>query len=1115
MLDQPTLNAIVALLSPQMGTLAARQAFVTQSLYDAPMLIEQVNYEGNAREFTVNLVRVCDVFGQIAPKQLAVQALLLHLREQVGDDKYAEIDALIEQVREELSRPAKGRSSGRRIFISYARVDDEPFVERLYHDLKDEFEVWWDRMSMPNRGLTFLQEIRDAIDHADRLLLVAGPRAFTSDYVRDEWLYAYETYKGINIALRLGDYPDLPEQLSGFDAPDFRSDNNYDERLAILKRQLAEPVAPVGQFHSVPALPPHFLNRPEALDTLRELVIADVDKPTLISAEKRTTAVEGMGGIGKSVLATAFAHDRKVRFAFPDGIVWLTAGQKPSMYELYRAVGVALGDDLINYPDETTARQNAQKALADKKCLLILDDVWELPVGRAFRDLISGTSARLLITTRNLQINDLLNANEYRLKLIDKSQAADYLRSWVGDDPDLATIAEKLGYLFLALKLAGALMKENDLSGVEYLSMFDRVSDMEISDDSLEVSINLGVDTAFVQYDDRKLLYHTFGIFQEDVPVPQQTVLQLWSHLRPDVRPIDHLKTLTALVNLGLVERDEQKIVTLHDLLHSYTREKLGNRYKQTHRDLLDSYGVEEWHELPQDEPYLWHFIAHHLKEAGKLDTLRGLLLDYQFLQAKLDATDVNALIADCDYLVGDEAVRLLKSALRMSAHVLDEHKDQLPYHLTGRLWTHRDKTDIAPLWRTAHGSTPLELIETQAYPPMLQAGGALLNTMAGHKGSVNGALKLLNGHILSWSDDQTLRLWKSNGQPIAILQGHTDSIIGAQVTGDGYILSWSRDKTLRLWSLEGEPLAILKGHTDNIIDVQLMHDGCILSWSKGENFRLWSPKGEALHIHEDLKTQFISESVYTVSMQTIYLHNDYTSGNMLALADGTYIQSDKHRLIHTNSSKTVIKILHGHTNHINGILELDSELILSWSKDSTLRLWSLLEQQDEQQDVTYADSLCRKLVVLENAFMSLTDDHSLLVWSLEGKIIKTISGFFTDLQQVPDGRVVTRSEKLTLWSSEGAFIDSLFLVDHEYLNDEIEREQRAWLEKHDLISHKKIRKLVGAFGHLRRREEFTDVNINFMGDASFTLLLAHNQIISVADEIGRVIFLRVRGGDT
>ena len=47
------------------------------------------------------------------------------------------------------------------LFLSYARGDDEPFVACLYRDLTAEgFGVWWDRESMPNRGLKFTLEIR-------------------------------------------------------------------------------------------------------------------------------------------------------------------------------------------------------------------------------------------------------------------------------------------------------------------------------------------------------------------------------------------------------------------------------------------------------------------------------------------------------------------------------------------------------------------------------------------------------------------------------------------------------------------------------------------------------------------------------------------------------------------------------------------------------------------------------------------------------------------------------------------------------------------------------------------------------------------------------------------
>ena len=61
------------------------------------------------------------------------------------------------------------------IFVSYGRGDDEPFTGRLYDDLTSRgFRLWSDRRAMPSRGLTFTQEIRDAIDRANRLLLIVG-----------------------------------------------------------------------------------------------------------------------------------------------------------------------------------------------------------------------------------------------------------------------------------------------------------------------------------------------------------------------------------------------------------------------------------------------------------------------------------------------------------------------------------------------------------------------------------------------------------------------------------------------------------------------------------------------------------------------------------------------------------------------------------------------------------------------------------------------------------------------------------------------------------------------------------------------------------------------------
>jgi len=79
----------------------------------------------------------------------------------------------------------------------------------------------------------------------------------------------------------------------------------------------------------------------------------------------------------------------------------------------------------------------------------------------------------------------------------------------------------------------------------------------------------------------------------------------------------------------------------------------------------------------PEKRLYLLVTLPLHLVEAGQRDRAKTILLDYAFLQAKLDTTDVNALIADCGYLAEDNAIRLIRSALSMSAHVLNEDKAQ------------------------------------------------------------------------------------------------------------------------------------------------------------------------------------------------------------------------------------------------------------------------------------------------------------------------------------------------------------------------------------------------------------------------------------------------------
>ncbi len=69
-----------------------------------------------------------------------------------------------------------------------------------------------------------MHEIREAIDKRDRLVLVVGPAAVTSDYVEAEWREALELGKPVNPVLRRGRYDLLPGELKLLDVPDFRDD---------------------------------------------------------------------------------------------------------------------------------------------------------------------------------------------------------------------------------------------------------------------------------------------------------------------------------------------------------------------------------------------------------------------------------------------------------------------------------------------------------------------------------------------------------------------------------------------------------------------------------------------------------------------------------------------------------------------------------------------------------------------------------------------------------------------------------------------------------------------------------------------------------------------------
>jgi len=115
--------------------------------------------------------------------------------------------------------------------------------------------------------------------------------------------------------------------------------------------------------YNLPTLPEHYVPREEYLAPLRQALLSDG------AAALGIVGVRGMGGIGKSVLAAALAHDPQVQTAFPDGIVWLPIGRQPNLPARQEELYLFLTGQRENFRDEIQGRGFLASALAGKACL--------------------------------------------------------------------------------------------------------------------------------------------------------------------------------------------------------------------------------------------------------------------------------------------------------------------------------------------------------------------------------------------------------------------------------------------------------------------------------------------------------------------------------------------------------------------------------------------------------------------------------------------------------------------------------------------------------------------------------------------------------------------------
>jgi tetratricopeptide (TPR) repeat protein len=221
--------------------------------------------------------------------------------------------------------------------------------------------------------------------------------------------------------------------------------------------RLLATAAPAGRTVPQPPRAEHLFGRSAFQDQLTAELTAAGGQTRLA-----LTALRGLPGVGKSALAKALANDPAIERAFPDGRAWLELGPQADLFQLLGQILADFGASASDLSDVPARAARLRSVLEGRRYLLVLDDVWQAAHARPFLEAVQ-PPARALLTTRSPQVaTDLQAANHEVWKL--KPDAARAMLVEASPDARLAVeadeegarvLAEKLGHLPLALKVAG------------------------------------------------------------------------------------------------------------------------------------------------------------------------------------------------------------------------------------------------------------------------------------------------------------------------------------------------------------------------------------------------------------------------------------------------------------------------------------------------------------------------------------------------------------------------------------------------------------------------------------------------------------------------------------
>jgi len=340
----------------------------------------------------------------------------------------------------------------------------------------------------------------------------------------------------------------------------------------------------VPPFNSPPRLPQGLVGREALLDQVRGRLSPPDNDPLL--------ALYGLPGMGKTSLAIELAHDPVLRACFPDGVLWAGLGAEADAAHWLTLWGTALGmqpEALAGLVDNRKRAQAVHAAIGERHVLLIVDDVWQVEDGLAFR--LGGPNTAVLFTTRFPAVaHELAPEGALLVGELDEAQGIQLLGRYVPslaqrrENEAKALVALACG-LPMALVLIGGYLRREAYSGqsrrlaqaIDRLGAIEQVLDMSGPGSVLEGRDNLDPAAGLTL---RRLIELSEAAL---TPGGVRALRALALHPPkpssfPEMAALaileDDASALDELVDMGLLEVVGEARYSMHSAINSYGRQQ-------------------------------------------------------------------------------------------------------------------------------------------------------------------------------------------------------------------------------------------------------------------------------------------------------------------------------------------------------------------------------------------------------------------------------------------------------------------------------------------------------------------------------------------------------------